>query len=71
MRIYSVTFFQYNNNRHNAVSREGGGCINVEVGPFLVTGEQISEISQYGGGIKDLIFVGELLDVSEVFTANR
>jgi hypothetical protein len=65
MRVYSVTFNSYTNASNNTVSnnsKEPGAEKYITVGkePFLVTEDQIETMCQYGGGIKTLIFVGNL-----------
>ena len=64
MKIYHVTFNRYCNACNNYVSNNNKQILKYidTPYPFLICEDDIPEIMEWGGGIKELTFVGNLRD---------
>ena len=62
-KIYSIDFIKYTNNLYNTVTDNNHEHY-IEVGkdPFLICEDEIEYYMKFGGGIKNMIFVGYMED---------
>ena len=66
MKVYEVTFNRYTDNTQTAVANnidvvmETPMILCLEKKPFLITESQISDVMNFGDGIRELKFIGNL-----------
>ena len=65
MKIYEVTFLEYTNPMKNTVKDKYDNYLDV-TRPFLIKECDITRISSFGGGIKELKYVGTLVEIKDV-----
>jgi len=63
VKIYAVGFMQYTNCMNDVVCHNEKDMCYIDVGrqPFLVPEDQLGYFSNFGGGYKDVHFVGNML----------
>ncbi len=62
IKIYEVEFQEYSTPLQNFVSKDGDHLAHLETPfPFLIKENQIEKVRQFGGGIKKLTFIGNLM----------
>ena len=61
-KVYSIEFNQYTNCMRDTVwCEEEDKYLDVGKGTFLILEEDIDKYRKFGGGIKSLIYVGDIL----------
>ena len=65
MKCYEITFMNYTNCMNDTVRHNNKDMTFLDVGKesFIVKESDIEKISEYGGGIRDATFVGNILVV--------
>lgn len=60
-KIYAITFLKYTDYAKTAVSDNNGHYVHIpSTGYLLIFENEIPYYQQYGGGLKDIIFIGYL-----------
>ncbi len=63
VKVYSVSFIQYTNCMNDTVRHNDRDMTFIDVGreSFLVKESDLAKVSEYGGGLRDIHFIGNLL----------
>lgn len=62
-KVYSISFISYTNCLKNTVSHNTRDMTYLHIpDPCLIFEDDIEKYMEYGGGIKDMIFVGYILE---------